>query len=212
MLYFAFTITFNLETKLILTMKKLILPLSIAVLVLTSSCKQDKKEVVNETIEVEKTIEEIAPKEIMIALNSKSGSTVSGKVIFTEDAKKNVNMLAKIQGLTPGIHAIHIHQTADCTSADGKSSGGHWNPTAQPHGKWGAENGAYHKGDIGNFEANAEGEATVRFSTNEWCIGCDDDTKNILGKAVIVHQGQDDLTSQPSGAAGKRVSCAGIIK
>ena len=38
----------------------------------------------------------------------------------------------------------------DGSSADGKSSGGHWNPTAQPHGKWGAETG-YHKGDIGNF-------------------------------------------------------------
>jgi len=27
-----------------------------------------------------------------------------------------------------------------------------------------------------------------------------------------VHQGVDDFTSQPSGAAGKRVSCGGIIE
>ena len=40
---------------------------------------------------------------------------------------------------------------------------------------------------------------------------CDDETKNILGKAVIVHQGADDFVSQPSGAAGSRISCAGII-
>ena len=52
----------------------------------------------------------------------------------------------------------------------------------------------------------------VYFETDEWCIGCDDDTKNILGKAIIVHQGADDFTSQPSGAAGARISCAGIVE
>ena len=194
-------------------MKKLILPLSLALLVFTSSCKEEKKETTTlEPVEIEETVKEVIPKSLTIALNAKSGTNVIGKVIFTEDAKKNVNMLAKIKGLTPGTHAIHIHTTADCSSDDGKSSGGHWNPTGQPHGKWGAENGAHHKGDIGNFVADENGEGVVTFNTNEWCIGCDDETKNILGKAIIVHQGEDDLTSQPSGAAGKRVSCAGIIE
>lgn len=192
-------------------MKKIIFPLSLALLLFTASCKQDKKEVVTKNNNIE-TSEIKQPKEIIIALNAKSKSKVSGKVMFTEDEKNNVNMVAKIQGLSPGVHAIHIHQKADCSSTDGKSSGGHWNPTGQPHGKWGTATGEYHKGDIGNFEANKAGEATVTFNTNEWCIGCDDDTKNIMGKAVIVHQGQDDLISQPSGAAGKRISCAGIIQ
>ena len=62
------------------------------------------------------------------------------------------------------------------------------------------------------FVADAEGNATVDFATNEWCIGCDDESKNIVGKAVIVHQGVDDFTSQPSGAAGARVACTGIIQ
>ena len=48
--------------------------------------------------------------------------------------------------------------------------------------------------------------------TDLWTIGGDDPTTNILGKAVIVHQGEDDLVSQPSGAAGARVSCTGIIE
>ena len=92
-----------------------------------------------------------------------------------------------------------------------KPSGGHWNPTFEPHGAWGSETG-YHKGDIGNFEADQKGEAVITFETDQWCIGCDDKTRNIIGKAVIVHQGKDDLVSQPSGAAGARVSCAGVIK
>ena len=81
----------------------------------------------------------------------------------------------------------------------------------QPHGKWEATEG-FHKGDIGNFEADADGNGSVNFSTDQWCIGCGDNSKDILGKAIIVHQGTDDYTSQPSGAAGSRVSCGGVIE
>ena len=120
-------------------------------------------------------------------------------------------MVATISGLSEGTHAIHLHEKADCSSDDGKSSGGHWNPTAQPHGKWGATEG-FHKGDIGNFEADADGNGSITFTSDQWCIGCGDDTKDILGKAIIVHEGTDDFTSQPSGAAGTRVSCGGVIQ
>ena len=56
------------------------------------------------------------------------------------------------------------------------------------------------------------GIGSISMSTDQWCIGCDDPAKDILGKAVIIHQGKDDLVSQPSGAAGARVSCGGIIQ
>ena len=148
-------------------------------------------------------------KKIKIGLNAKSNSTAEGMVSFTEENGK-VTLEAHINGLTEGIHAIHIHEKADCSSEDGKSSGGHWNPTFEPHGSWGAESG-YHRGDIGNFSADASGHGMITFSTDQWCLGCADETKNLIGKAVIVHQGEDDLSSQPSGAAGARVSCAGII-
>ncbi|HZH87105.1 MAG TPA: superoxide dismutase family protein [Brumimicrobium sp.] len=144
-----------------------------------------------------------------IVLNPASDSNASGDIEFTEKTGQ-VLMIAKLKGLKPGRHAIHLHETADCSSKDGKSSGGHWNPTDEQHGKWGDGEG-YHKGDIGNFEVNNDGTATVRFETSEWCIGCDDIDKNILGRAVVIHQGGDDFTSQPSGDAGKRVGCAEII-
>ena len=175
------------------------------------ACKNDKKktETVEEDVVVtEEKVETL--KKVKITLNAKSNTNVSGNVVFKEE-NSTVTMTAIIDGLEPGNHAIHIHQTADCTSDDGKSAGGHWNPTAQPHGEWGATKG-YHKGDIGNFTADENGNGTITFSTDEWCIGCDDENKNILGKAIIVHAGEDDLTSQPSGAAGARVSCAGIIE
>ncbi|WP_394750542.1 superoxide dismutase family protein [Spongiimicrobium salis] len=160
--------------------------------IISYSCKQTNEEV------------------IKFSMESKSDSNVTGEVTFTEKDGE-VQMVAMLTGLTEGEHAIHIHEKADCSSADGKSTGGHWNPTFQPHAKWGAQ-GGYHKGDIGNFTADADGNAKIEFSTDEWCISCEDETKNIVGKGVIVHQGVDDFTSQPSGAAGKRVSCTGIIK
>ncbi|SFC33372.1 superoxide dismutase, Cu-Zn family [Flagellimonas taeanensis] len=184
------------------------------ILTMSFSCKQAKKEAEEATSEAEEVVEEaievVESQKITFEMEPKSDSNVTGEVTFTEDNGK-VAMKATFSGLSEGEHAIHLHEKADCSSADGTSTGGHWNPTFQPHGKWGAEEG-YHKGDIGNFVADAEGNATVDFATGEWCIGCDDETKNILGKAVIVHQGVDDYTSQPSGDAGARVSCTGIIQ
>jgi Cu-Zn family superoxide dismutase len=175
------------------------------------ACKDAKKEapvMESDMMEMETTTPET--KELTISLNAKSDSNVTGNVTFTEE-NGQVHMHAMITGLTPGEHAIHLHESSDCSAADGTSAGGHWNPTSQPHGKWGAETG-YHKGDIGNFTADANGNGMVMFTTDEWCIGCDDATKNIMGKSVIVHAGTDDYTTQPTGDAGGRVSCAGIIE
>ncbi|MBL6666766.1 MAG: superoxide dismutase family protein [Flavobacteriaceae bacterium] len=154
--------------------------------------------------------QEATVKEIEISLNAKSNSNTSGEVSFTEKDGV-VSMEAHIYGLDPGTHAIHLHEKADCSSPDGKSTGGHWNPTFEQHGAWKEESG-FHRGDIGNFEADDNGHGMIKFSTDLWCIDCDDPIKNIVGKAVIVHQGADDLISQPSGAAGSRVSCAGIVQ
>lgn len=194
-------------------MKTTYIASAIIAMALFASCKGDtkttEKEVVEEVKEVIKDVKEIKVETLKISLDAKSDSKATGSIVF-EESEGTVKMTTVIQGLSEGTHAIHIHAKADCSSPDGKSTGGHWNPTAQPHGAWGDATG-YHKGDIGNFEADANGNGTITFKTNEWCIGCGDDKKDIVGKAIIVHQGTDDLTSQPSGAAGKRISCGGII-
>ncbi|MBT8280915.1 MAG: superoxide dismutase family protein [Muriicola sp.] len=181
---------------------------------LTFSCKEAKKNAGEAVEEMEETMEndivEVMVEAVAFKMEPKSDSNVAGEVKFTEE-DGTVTMEASFSGLTPGEHAIHIHEKADCSADDGTSTGGHWNPTSEPHGKWGNDTG-YHRGDIGNFVADADGNATVEFSTDLWCLSCEDETKNIVGKAVIVHQGVDDFTSQPSGAAGARISCTGIIK
>jgi superoxide dismutase, Cu-Zn family len=192
-------------------MKKLGITLSAFALIALMGCKEKKTDK-EETI-VEETTEEVikaAPITVSFALESKSESTATGKVQFQE-VDGIVSLYAEFSGLTPGNHAIHIHEKADCSSPDGKSAGGHWNPTLEKHGKWGDSEG-YHKGDIGNFEADANGNGSISMQTDEWCIGCGDEKKDILGKGIIVHQGVDDFTTQPTGDAGGRVSCGGIIQ
>lgn len=146
--------------------------------------------------------------ELTIQMEPRSGSNVSGTITFIQE-NGEVTMTADLAGLEEGMHAIHLHENADCSAEDGTSAGGHWNPTFEDHGEWG-DAGGYHRGDIGNFDVNSSGEGSITFTTDEWCIGCEDEKKNILNKSVIVHAGVDDFTSQPSGNAGARIGCAEI--
>ena len=146
---------------------------------------------------------------LKLVFETKSNSGVTGTATFTQKINE-VTMVAKLAGLKPGEHAIHIHEKADCSAADAASAGGHWNPTFKKHGKWG--DSECHKGDIGNFLADEKGNATITFKTDEWCISCGDETKDIVNKGLIVHEKPDDFVTQPTGAAGARVACSGIIK
>ncbi|QNJ98468.1 superoxide dismutase family protein [Constantimarinum furrinae] len=199
-------------------MKKIGISLAVLSMFAFTACKDKTKDVDKEDEMMEETNmdmedsmnEEEDIKVITIALEARSDSKANGKVTF-EEKDGMVSMTANIEGLQPGTHAIHIHEKADCSAADGTSAGGHWNPTFEDHGKWGDAKG-YHKGDIGNFEADDTGNGEISMQTDEWCLGCGDSKKDLMGKSVIVHQGADDFTSQPSGAAGARVSCGGIIQ
>lgn len=198
-------------------MKKLHLALMALALTLSISCKDKEEEKMDDSMEMDES-EEMMDSEMMdsememmtidVPMGSKSGSNVTGSVVFTQ-MDGEVEMKVALNGLTPGTHAIHLHENGDCSSADGKSAGGHWNPNAKEHGDW--DGGMNHMGDIGNLEANEDGTANLTFSTDKWCMDCDDDSRNILGKGVIVHAVADDFESQPSGAAGARVAC-GVIE
>ena len=175
-------------------MKKLLLGITVIGLLIfgcKSSSSADKSKTVN------------------LVFETKSNSGVTGTAIFTEK-NGEVTLTAKLSGLKPGEHAIHIHEKADCSAADASSAGGHWNPTFKKHGKW--TDADHHKGDIGNFAADANGNGTITLTTNEWCIGCGDVTKDILGKGLIVHDKPDDFVTQPTGNAGGRVACSAIIQ
>lgn len=142
-------------------------------------------------------------------VNSKSGTPTQGTAKFTQN-KGEVEMDLNVYKLTPGIHAVHIHEKGDCSATDASSAGGHWNPTSESHGKWG--HGEHHNGDIGNLVADKNGTARLIFKTDKWCMGCSDDKKNIYGRSIVIHEKADDFQTQPTGNAGGRVGCVEIKK
>lgn len=103
--------------------------------------------------------------------------------------------------------AVHLHEHGACGDA-GKEAHGHWNPTNEPHGKWGE--GSFHSGDIGNVQLDGKGNGKLTLTSDRWSIGGDEKT-NILNRAVIVHSGVDDYTTQPTGNAGSRIGCGVIM-
>ena len=127
-------------------MKKIkVLALGI-VLFASYQCKDVKKEADKAAEGVEDAVadveqaakeikDEVMAQTIKFTMEPKSDSGVQGEVSFTEE-NGEVKMTGTFAGLSEGEHAIHIHEKADCSSADGKSTGGHWNPTSEPHGKW----------------------------------------------------------------------------
>jgi Cu-Zn family superoxide dismutase len=132
------------------------------------------------------------------------GSEVAGVVHFMETSN-GVEVSGTIANLSPGKHGFHIHEAGDCTDPAGKSAGGHFNPDGSPHG--GRLDANRHIGDLGNIEAGADGRAEFTIIDTVLTLHGDN---SIIGRALIVHGGEDDLVSQPSGDAGPRVAC-GVV-
>lgn len=133
------------------------------------------------------------------------GHDVRGTVRFSSEGDA-VRVSGEITGLSPGEHGFHVHENGDCSAADAASAGGHFNPTSHPHA--GRDAGQRHAGDFGNITAGADGRATFSFLDPKITLS---GANAIVGRAVIVHAGRDDLTSQPSGDSGARVAC-GVVE
>lgn len=136
-------------------------------------------------------------------------TALTGTATFThQNGKVKLVMSIACAKMANKSVAVHLHEMGDCGDM-GKMAHGHWNPTNQPHGKWGS--GSFHSGDIGNVTLDATGQGSLEIETDLWSIGGDEKT-NILNRSVIVHGGVDDFTTQPTGNAGSRIGCGVIIK
>lgn len=141
------------------------------------------------------------------ALLAADGS-VRGEARVTE-AVDGLHVAVRANGLTPGIHAVHIHMTGTCTPPDFTSAGGHWNPTGRQHGK---DNPAgMHMGDMPNLTAGSDGTGQMEFVIPGGTLRTGPNALlDADGAAVVIHAQADDNKTDPTGNAGGRIAC-GIL-
>lgn len=172
-------------------MKKLILLACVGLGFSLASCTSNDKEIASATLSSTVTSENIG--------SAKFYSIGNGKIKMDLE----LNMIDKSDSTI----AVHFHEHGDCGNM-GENTHGHWNPTNEPHGKWDSE--SHHSGDIGNVTLDGKGRATITVTTDRWST-IDGDMKNIIGRGIIVHDGTDDYTTQPTGNSGSRIGC-GVIE
>ena len=128
---------------------------------------------------------------------------VRGQVTF-QQVPEGTRVTARITGLEPnGLHGFHVHEGTDC-----EDLGGHLSPYGHPHGAPTDPRDERHKGDMGNLEADAEGIAVYdRVLLNVTM----DTPPTVIGHVVVIHEGPDDLETDPSGDAGDPIAC-GVIR
>jgi len=151
------------------------------------------------------------PKPDMMAtadLQATRGNAASGTVRFAQTGDKMM-VTGEVRGLKPNAeHGFHVHEKGDCSSGDGMSTGGHFNPTTAPHGQHG--HGTHHVGDLPSLKADAQGVAKVDFTSTTLTLK--PGASSIVDKGLIVHRDPDDYKTQPTGNSGPRVACAAIRK
>ena len=137
-----------------------------------------------------------------------SSGTPTGTALLTQ-TELGVLMDIELRDLEPGWHAFHIHEKGECDTPDFESAGGHYNPDDKEHG-FEARDG-HHAGDFPNVLVNEAGTARFQTFSKHFSLGKRDNPLfDADGAALVVHAGQDNYRSQPSGNSGERVACAVI--
>jgi Cu-Zn family superoxide dismutase len=188
--------------------RNLALMLLLSIVVFTGACgsKQEAAAPEPAPAPAPEVVEEVAPVVAVAVLQPRADSELSGMVRFTETAD-GVSVTAEIAGISAGLHGLHLHELGDCSSDDFKSTGGHFNPTDAPHGAPTDE--MRHAGDFGNIEIGEDGAGHLELTTTMLTVA--DGPNTVVGRAVILHEGEDDLESQPTGAAGGRIGCGVVM-
>lgn len=171
-----------------------------ALAIVAMACSPDKTEPALDSA----TATDAPPPSASAVMQNASGEEI-GTLEISEDAGR-VSVRGTLQSLTPGEHGLHFHMAARCDPPFA-SAGDHWNPTSSEHG---AENpkGPHH-GDLPNLLVDADGRATLNFTTAEGTLAA---LLDFDGASLIVHAGRDDLRTDPSGNSGDRIACGVVMR
>jgi len=142
-----------------------------------------------------------------VQLKPTQGNKTVGEATFEDTGKGGVHVFLIVHGLKPNSeHGFHIHEAGDCSSGDGMSAKGHFNPFGKPHGHY--QSAERHGGDMPSLKSDASGNAKASFEIDTVTVS--PGPASIVGRGLIVHVQPDDYKTQPTGNAGARSACAVI--
>lgn len=183
--------------------KNILILCVVAVAVFAVACAKQEEAPAPEPVAQEPAAPE--PLVAVAQLQPRADLSFTGSVTFTQ-VGDTVSIAAHVEGVTPGKHGIHLHELGDCSAEDFTSTGGHFNPTDAPHGA--PSDRVRHAGDFGNIEVGEDGVGHLELTSDMITVA--DGPNSVVGRAVILHEVEDDLESQPTGAAGGRIAC-GVV-
>lgn len=105
------------------------------------------------------------------------------------------------QGVEPGEHGIHIHESADLSDPSFESAGDHFNPTDAEHG-FDNPNGP-HAGDLENIVVAEDGTSVYTYVNDRITLA--DGPNSIMdsdGSALIIHAMTDDYRTDDDPETG----------
>ncbi len=181
------------------TRKTAIMTASCIIVLMTAACAPNDAKTDNDTV-----LSETMTQSILSA-----DSTPLGSLTLEDLGAEGTKITVTVAGVSPGAHAMHFHEIGLCDAPDFKSSGGHYNPTQMSHGHKMPD--GPHAGDMMNVQVAADGTGTFIVTNDRVSINGNHGLPALLdadGTALILHAGEDDYISQPTGAAGGRIGCA----
>lgn len=154
-----------------------------------------------------------------------AGPGIKGEAKLREEYEGRVRITVRLEGtpdskLSPGRHAIHIHETGSCEpfSAAKGHYDGNVDPQINPDANVspGLGNHPYHLGDLPNLSVNEDRRGslytvTSRVTLSEGLTSLFDKD----GSAFIIHELEDKYLPEPStkdAPGGSRIACGVILK
>ena len=125
---------------------------------------------------------------------------IHGYISFCE-VDGGVLVSANVKGLPNknGVFGFHIHNGYSCIGNKDDEFA-----NAGTHFDLGDNTHPYHSGDLPPLFGN-NGFAHMTVITNRFSVD------DIIGRVIIIHEGPDDFTSQPSGNSGRKIACGKIV-